>query len=56
MPKSKVTFFIEPDMLEQLKTLSSYTRIKQADYIREGIGMVLEKYKKELKNAQKGGK
>ncbi|MFV1951702.1 MAG: ribbon-helix-helix domain-containing protein [Nitrospinota bacterium] len=56
MPKTKVTFFIDQEMLDKLKTLSSYTRVKQADYIREGIAMVLQKYKNELKKAQKEGR
>jgi predicted DNA-binding protein len=57
MAKIKATFFIEKDMLERLQTLSVTTRIKQADYIREGIAYVLEKYKGELKKApkKKGG-
>ena len=57
MAKVKATFFIEKDMLERLKTLSAITRIKQADYIREGIAYVLDKYKGELRKLpkQKGG-
>lgn len=55
MPKPKVTFFIDEEMLEKLKALSGITRVKQADYIREGIEMVLEKYKAELKKAKKKG-
>lgn len=55
MPKPKVTFFIDEGMLDKLKTLSGITRVKQADYIREGIEMVLEKYKAELKKAKKKG-
>ena len=53
MPKPKVTFFIDDDLLEKLKLLSSITRIKQADYIREGIAMVLDKYKSEFAKAKK---
>jgi predicted DNA-binding protein len=55
MPKAKITFFIEPDMWDKLKTLSSITRVKQADYIREGIEIVFEKYKGEFKKAKKKG-
>ena len=55
MAKVKATFFIEKDMLDRLKTLSAITRVKQADFIREGIAYVLEKYKGELKKAPKKG-
>lgn len=44
------------EMLDKLKTLSSITRVKQADYIREGIAYVLEKYKGEFRKALKGGR
>ena len=53
MPKPKVTFFIDEDMLLKLRAISAVTRVKQADYIREGIEMVLERYKKELQKAKK---
>jgi hypothetical protein len=54
--KERFTFFIDIDMLEKLRLLSSITRIKQADYVREGIAYVLEKYKAEFKKAKKEGK
>ncbi len=50
--KPKVTFFIDPEMWDRLKELSRITRVKQADYIREGIASVLEKYKDEFKKAK----
>jgi len=53
MQKPKVTFFIDEDLLKKLKLLSSITRVKQADYIREGIAMVLDKYKLEFTKAKK---
>jgi len=53
MKNAKVTFFIEPEILDRLKTLSAITRVKQADYIREGVAYVLEKYKAEFKKAKK---
>jgi hypothetical protein len=52
--KHRATFFIDKEDLDKLKTLSSITRVKQADYIREGIAYVLEKYKREFKKATKG--
>jgi hypothetical protein len=54
MPKPKITFFIDEDLSEKLKLLSSITRVKQADYIREGIALVMEKYKSEFAKAKKG--
>ena len=56
MTKPKVTFFIDQEMLDKLKTLSKITRVKQADYIREGIAYVLQKYKGEFRKAPKGGR
>jgi hypothetical protein len=53
MPKVKVAFFLEERQVEGLKTLSSVTRVKMSDYIREGIDIVLEKYKKDIKKAKK---
>ncbi|OGL51388.1 MAG: hypothetical protein A3H37_06505 [Candidatus Schekmanbacteria bacterium RIFCSPLOWO2_02_FULL_38_14] len=55
MPKRKVTFFIEQEMLDELKELSSVLRVTQAAYIREGIKYVLERYRG-LKKAQKEGR
>ncbi len=52
MKTAKVTFFIEPAILDRLRTLSTITRVKQADYIREGIAYVLVKYKAEFKKAE----
>ena len=51
--KERLNFFIDPEMLEKLRELSTITRVKQADYIREGIAYVLEKYQAEFKKAEK---
>ena len=40
MGKKRMTFWMEDRQVEALKALSSMTRVKQADYIREGIDMV----------------
>jgi predicted DNA-binding protein len=53
--KPRITFFIDQEMMDKLKTLSRITRVKQADYIREGIAYVLEKYREEFKRVLKGG-
>jgi hypothetical protein len=56
MGKKRMTFWMEERQIEGLKALSSITRIKQADFIREGIDIVLVKYSKTLKKApRKGG-
>lgn len=55
MALTRITFLIDEQMLADLRTLSSVTRIKQSDYVREGIGIVLEKYKAELKKKKGGG-
>ena len=48
MAKSKVTLFVDGELLEGLRLLSSYTRINKSEYIREGIRLVLDKYRHEL--------
>ncbi len=58
MDRKRITFFIENRQIESLKVLSKVTRIKQVEFIREGIDMVLERYGKQLKKAksqEKGG-
>ena len=52
MSKIRTNFFIDKQMFDSLKALSAATRIKQADYIREGIAYVLEKYKAEFKKSK----
>ncbi len=48
MPKSKITLFVGQELIDGLNILSKYTRVNKSEYIREGIQMVLEKYKKEV--------
>ncbi|MBU1209267.1 MAG: ribbon-helix-helix domain-containing protein [Proteobacteria bacterium] len=55
MGKKRMTFWMDDKQIVELKILSLATRIKQADFIREGIDMVLSKYQKEIKKAQKKG-
>lgn len=45
----RVAFFAGDEQFKKLKALSAATRIKMADYIREGIELVLQKYRKEMK-------
>lgn len=53
MGRKRMTFWMEDRQIEGLKSLSSITRIKQADFIREAIDDLLVKYKKELKKSPK---
>ena len=46
--KISTTVYITPDQNERLKLLSEKTRIPVASYIREGIDLVLDRYKKNL--------
>lgn len=46
--KISTTVYITPEQNEKLKLLSEKTRIPVASFIREGIDLVLERYKKNL--------
>ncbi len=52
-PKKKVSIWLDQWQIEQLKTLSLSTRINASQYIREGIGSVLWKYRKNYQKAKK---
>ena len=47
MPRKKVstTVYITPEQAERLKLLHERTRVPVAEYIRQGIDLVLEKYR-----------
>ncbi len=53
MARKRANFFLDEKQIENLKALSLITRVKMSEYVREGIDMVLEKYRKELKKSQK---
>tara|TARA_B100002003_G_scaffold192045_1_gene181214 strand:- start:1279 stop:1452 length:174 start_codon:yes stop_codon:yes gene_type:complete len=53
MERQRINVYIEKRQIVDLKALAEFSRIKQADYIREGIDLVLEKYNKEIKKAKK---
>ncbi len=53
MGKKRMTFWMEERQIEGLKALSSITRIRQADFVREAFDDLLVKYKKELKKGPK---
>ena len=50
MPRKKVstTIYITPEQNERLKLLNEKTKVPVAEYIRQGIDLVLEKYKASL--------
>ena len=43
------TIYVELDQIKKLKKLSEKTKVPQAEYIREGLDLVLRKYQKQLK-------
>jgi len=50
------TVILEKEQVEGLRKLSLSTRILMSSYIREGIDLVLDKYKGVLRKAERGGK
>ncbi len=46
--KISTTIYITPEQNELLKLLNQKTKVPVAEYIRQGIDMVLEKYKEQL--------
>ena len=48
--KTQITTYILVSQKDRLKELSNKTRVPISEYLREGIDLVLEKYKEELNN------
>jgi predicted DNA-binding protein len=46
--KISTTIYITPEQNELLKLLNQKTKVPVAEYIRQGIDLVLEKYKGDL--------
>ena len=46
--KVSTTIDITPEQAERLKLLHDRTKVPVAEYIRQGIDLVLEKYKEQL--------
>lgn len=46
--KISTTIYITPEQNERLKELNAKTKVPVAEYIRQGIDLVLEKYKDQL--------
>ncbi len=51
--KISTTVYITPEQDEALKRLNARTKVPIAEYIREGINLVLEKHEKDLPGQQK---
>ncbi len=45
--------YIDPEQKAAVAKLSKTTRVPQAEYLREGVDMMLARYKKQLKGAGK---
>jgi len=50
MPRKKIstTIYITPEQNERLKVLNDRTKVPVAEYIRQGIDLVLDKYRGNL--------
>jgi predicted DNA-binding protein len=50
MPRKKIstTIYITPEQNERLKVLNERTKVPVAEYIRQGIDLVLDRYKDAL--------
>ena len=48
MAKILVSIYPEKEQLKRLDRLSAKTKVPKAEYIREGIDLVLNRYKKQL--------
>ncbi|MFL5263056.1 MAG: ribbon-helix-helix domain-containing protein [Anaeromyxobacteraceae bacterium] len=46
--KISTTIYITPEQADQLKQLNDRTKVPVAEYIRQGIDMVLSRYKHHL--------
>ena len=51
-PKKRISVWMNQWQIEQLKTLSQYTRINASEYIREGVNSVLLKNRKNYRKAK----
>ncbi|MDP2271009.1 MAG: ribbon-helix-helix domain-containing protein [Archangium sp.] len=50
--KISTTIYITPEQNELLKELNQKTKVPVAEYIRQGIDLILEKHKEELPGQQ----
>jgi hypothetical protein len=52
-PKKRISVWLDQWQIEQLKTLSLFTRINTSEYIREGVGTILQKHRRNYQKAKK---
>ena len=50
--KISTTIYITPEQNERLKELNQKTKVPVAEYIRQGIDLILEKHREELSGQQ----
>ncbi|HEX4458519.1 MAG TPA: ribbon-helix-helix domain-containing protein [Polyangia bacterium] len=50
--KISTTIYITPEQEQALKQLNAKTKVPMAEYIRQGIEMVLEKYRDQMPGQQ----
>ena len=53
LKKSQVSVYVEPEQAAALRELSRRTRVPQQVYMREGVDMVLHRYRAELRKESK---
>jgi predicted DNA-binding protein len=46
--KISTTVYLTPEQLEKLKLLREETKVPVAEFIREGVELILEKYKDQI--------
>lgn len=46
--KESMVAYLEPEQKVALKKLSDKTRVPMQEYLREGVDLILEKYKKHI--------
>ncbi|MDP1824650.1 MAG: ribbon-helix-helix domain-containing protein [Archangium sp.] len=51
--KISTTIYITPEQNELLKELNQKTKVPVAEYIRQGIDLILEKHKEDLPGQQR---
>ena len=49
LKKTQIAMYLEPTQYDALKSLHDKTRVPMQVYLREGLDLVLDKYKKELR-------
>ncbi len=49
----RVNFYLEPEQKDALERLTKVTRVPWSEYVREGVDMVLDRYKRHLKRTKK---